>query len=145
MQNEPYVIEYNVRLGDPETQTIMPRIESDFLELLTTLKTQEKFKKKELNINQNHATTVILTSKGYPEKYTTGHILTGLNNLNKSTAFHAGLKQNNTEHITSGGRVLAITALGDTIENSINNAYSNVKKIKFNNIYFRKDIGADIK
>jgi len=145
VNNEPYVIEYNVRLGDPETQTIMPRIESDFLELLTNLNKPEKFKNKKISINQHHATTVILTSKGYPEHYSTGHTVTGLNNINKCNAFHAGLKNKNTDYVTSGGRVLAITALGSNLENSMINAYDNVKKIKFENLYFRKDIGADIK
>ena len=92
VQDEPYVIEYNVRLGDPETQAIIPRIQSDFLELLIILNNQEQFENYQINISPSHAATVILTSKGYPEKYTTGHIVTGLNNIKNCTVFHAGLK-----------------------------------------------------
>ena len=145
VKDEPYVIEYNVRLGDPETQAIIPRIQSDLLEALVVLNNPEKFKNHKISISPSHATTVILTSKGYPEKYTTGHLVKGINSVKNCTVFHAGLKTENKKHITNGGRVLAITGLNNSIENSLTKVYNDVEKIKFDNLYFRKDIGADIK
>jgi len=142
--NEPFVIEYNVRLGDPETQAIIPRINSDLLSLLSAINNQKTFKNMELSIGDSVATTVILTSGGYPEKYKKGYPLKGLENLTESIAFHAGLKLENETHLTNGGRVIAITTVDKNIPAAINKTYDNIEKISFQDMYFRKDIGKDL-
>ena len=142
--NEPFVIEYNVRLGDPETQAIIPRINSDLLSLLSVINNQNTFKNRELTIEDSVATTVILTSGGYPEKYKKGYPLKGLENLTESIAFHAGLKLENEKHLTNGGRVIAITTVDKNIPAAINKTYNSIEKISFKDMYFRKDIGKDL-
>ncbi|MAQ70209.1 MAG: phosphoribosylamine--glycine ligase [Flavobacteriales bacterium] len=144
VENEPFVIEYNVRLGDPETQAIMPRIKSDLLSLLSMINKQKAFKKMELNIDHSVATTVILTSGGYPEKYKKGYPIKGLDNLTDSIAFHAGLKLENNKYLTNGGRVVAITTVDKNIPTAINKTYKDIEKISFQDMYFRKDIGKDL-
>ena len=144
VNGEPYVIEYNVRLGDPETQAIIPRIKSDLLDLCLSINTQADFKNKIIEIHKSVATTVILTSGGYPEKYKKGYPVSGLQDIEKSFVFHAGLKLNKKKYLTNGGRVIAVTALGKDINQAKKEAYKNVRKITFQNMYFRKDIGTDL-
>tara|TARA_B100000427_G_scaffold253034_1_gene216415 strand:- start:191 stop:1132 length:942 start_codon:yes stop_codon:yes gene_type:complete len=144
VDKEPFVIEYNVRMGDPETQVVLPRIKSDFLDVLLNISSKEFFSKSELIISEESATTVIMSSGGYPEKYKSGKPVRGLEKIQDSLVFHAGLKFENGEHITNGGRVLAVTSCSKTIEKAIKKSYENIKKIQFENCYFRKDIGKDV-
>tara|TARA_B100000900_G_scaffold124126_1_gene104717 strand:- start:190 stop:894 length:705 start_codon:yes stop_codon:yes gene_type:complete len=144
VKGTPKVIEYNVRLGDPETQVVLPRIESDLVEILKQINTNE-FKSCNLKIKKSYCTSVILTSKGYPEKYKTGYQISGLDSFTKSDLlFHAGTKINKNKITTNGGRVLAVSSYGEKLEESINKAYKKVNKIYFEGMYFRKDIGLDL-
>ncbi len=144
VQGEPYVIEYNVRLGDPETQVILPRIKSDFLQLLIDITEKNSFKKNKLKINPEATSTVILTSGGYPENYKKGYQVKGIKEVESALLFHAGLKKENNEYYTNGGRVIAVTGKGETLPQALKVSYSNIKKINFNNSYYRKDIGFDV-
>ena len=144
VENEPFVIEYNVRLGDPETQVIIPRVKSDLLSLLSSINDKETFKNMEVNIADSVATTVILTSGGYPEEYKKGYLIKGLEDLKGSIPFHAGLKLENKKYLTNGGRVVAITTLDENIATAIKKTYHNIEKISFQDMYFRKDIGNDL-
>ncbi|MAZ58178.1 MAG: phosphoribosylamine--glycine ligase [Flavobacteriales bacterium] len=144
VKNEPFVIEYNVRLGDPETQAIIPRIKSDLLSFLASINDKQTFKNMELNIEDTAATTVILTSGGYPEKYKKGYPIRGLENITNSIAFHAGLKLEKHKYLTNGGRVVAITTVDKNIPTAIKKTYTNIEKISFQDMYFRKDIGNDL-
>jgi len=144
VDNDPYVIEYNCRLGDPETETIIPRIESDLTLLLSSLRDKKLYQHR-LEVSPMTSITVVTISKGYPETYSKGHEIKGLDNLEKSMCFHAGTKEEGDGKITTmGGRVLAITASAADISQAINAAYEDVKKICYENISFRKDIGADL-
>lgn len=140
----PYVIEYNVRMGDPETQSVLSRIDSDLVDLLVgcgagTLKT------KAFSVSPKAATTVVMVAGGYPEAYEKGKVISGLGDVNEATAFHAGTQENDRKEIvTNGGRVLAVTGMGDTVEEALENAYKGVNKISWQNEYHRKDIGQDI-
>lgn len=142
---EPYVIEYNVRLGDPETEVVLPRIESDLVNLLS-LTAQGKLDKAELIINSKAATTVMLVSGGYPESYQKGKVINGLDEISKENffVFHAGTQIQNNSILTNGGRVLAITSLGNDYKTALQNTYREIKKISFDDMYFRKDIGFDL-
>tara|TARA_B100001758_G_C18391416_1_gene603161 strand:+ start:317 stop:1594 length:1278 start_codon:yes stop_codon:yes gene_type:complete len=145
VSGEPKVIEYNVRLGDPETQVVLPRIKSDLIDLFSKIEKENEFKLEPLEIRKECCSTIILTSKGYPEKYTTGHAISGISPFDKeSFTFHAGTKKENNKTLTHGGRVLAISSLGENIEQSLKKSYEKIKKIKFNGMYFRKDIGLDL-
>jgi|TARA_B100002052_G_C15883261_1_gene600383 phosphoribosylamine--glycine ligase len=144
VEGEPYVIEYNVRLGDPETQVILPRIESDLLELFINIEKNSIFKNIPIKISELNAATIILSSGGYPEKYSKGHIVTGCDDVTESILFHAGLKAENNKHLTNGGRVLAVTSLHKKAKIAIQKCYSSIEKIHFKNVYFRRDIGKDI-
>jgi phosphoribosylamine--glycine ligase len=146
MGGDPYVIEYNVRMGDPETQAVLPRIESDFLELLsaTANKTLKDYK---LEIAPTKTATVVMVAGGYPNAYEKGKTISGLekNSIQQAITFHAGTKTSPAnEIITNGGRVLGITGLGDTVEKAIENAYQRVGQITWESANYRKDIGQDI-
>lgn len=136
---EPYVIEYNARLGDPETEVILPRIENDLLEIFDAL-FEDKLDTVQLNINPDYFTCVVAASKGYPEHYEKGKVIKGLDNIS-SLVFHAGTTKHNNEIITNGGRVLMVVDHGKTIEDALNKTYQNLKLISFDNIYYRNDIG----
>lgn len=144
VNDEPFVIEYNVRLGDPETQAIMPRIESDFLDLLLKTYSHTLFADAELNISANSAATIIIASGGYPEKYEVNCHVEGLEKIQNSIIYHAGLKLVDNKLVTNGGRVLAVTSCSDTLKNAVKEGYKDVKNIKFENLYLRKDIGRDV-
>jgi phosphoribosylamine--glycine ligase len=143
VNDEPYVIEYNVRMGDPETEVVFPRLKNDLLELFDSMGTP-KFKDIKLNISDNHAATVILVSGGYPESYEKGKTIEGLNALSEVFLFHAGTKKKSDSFITSGGRVLAITSMGNNFELALKNCYNQINKIKFDGMNYRKDIGFDL-
>ena len=144
VDGNPFVIEYNARLGDPETQVIIPRIESDLIPIFMAMDNPQEFKKKELIIRANATAAIILTSGGYPGQYDTGYPVSGLGNINNATVFHAGLKLKDNKYFTNGGRVLAVTGEGENINEAIVKSYDNINKISFTNSYFRKDIGLDI-
>ena len=141
---EPYVIEYNVRMGDPETQAVMPRIKSDLVELL--LATWDgSLDKQELEVESDFATTIVMVSGGYPGGYEKGHVISGLQKeFGDSIVFHAGTKEENGKVTNSGGRVLAITGKGDNIHSALANAYKIVERISWQDVNYRKDIGQDL-
>ena len=143
VDDEPYVIEYNVRMGDPETEVVFPRLKNDLVELFDSMGTP-KFNDIKLNISDNHAATVILVSGGYPESYEKGKTINGLNNLSEVSVFHAGTKKKNDSFVTSGGRVLAITSIAKTFELALENSYDQIKNIKFDGMNYREDIGFDL-
>ncbi|PKG41346.1 phosphoribosylamine--glycine ligase [Psychroflexus sp. MES1-P1E] len=144
--DKPFVVEYNVRLGDPETEVVIPRIKNDLLDLLS--KTCEgSISEIELEIDPKYASTVMLVSGGYPESYEKGKIITGLENIkNTDDLFicHAGTKNKNDQVITNGGRVLAVTAFDDNFHDALQTAYKNVENINFDKKYFRRDLGQDL-
>jgi phosphoribosylamine--glycine ligase len=137
----PQVIEYNCRMGDPETEVVLPRIESDFAELMLAAATG-KLNEYQLKISPKTAVTVMLVSEGYPGEYPKGRVMTGFNQTENSLLFHAGTKQNDKgEIVTNGGRVLAITSFGDTIKEAVSQSFINAEKIQYQGKYYRKDIG----
>jgi phosphoribosylamine--glycine ligase len=144
VDGNPYVIEYNVRMGDPETESVFPRIQSDVVELFEhtfagTLNTVK------LKITEQAAACVMMVAKGYPENYPKGDVIEGINNVTDSLVFHAGTTKNTqNETITNGGRVICITSLADTLEEALAKSYQSVEKIQWKNKYFRRDIGKDV-
>jgi phosphoribosylamine---glycine ligase len=142
-EGEPYVIEYNARMGDPETEVVLPRIESDFVSLLlaTANGTLNEF---ELVTNPMAAVTTVLVAGGYPEEYQKGKTISGFEKVENSLVFHAGTTSNETEILTNGGRVLAITGLSNSLEGAIAKSQKGAKEIAFEGKYYRKDIGLDI-
>ncbi len=140
---EPYVIEYNVRMGDPETEVVIPRIESDIIDLFEAI-TFDTIDKHELIITDKVATTVVCVAGGYPEEYKKGDVITGLDSETNSIIFHAGTAKKGADIVTNGGRVLAVTSFGDTIQEAIDESFKTIENIKYEGKYFRKDIGADL-
>jgi len=143
VNQEPYVLEYNVRLGDPETQALIPRMESDLLELCHAIH-EKRLEKKLIITNPKKVVTIVLASEGYPNHYETGFEITGLKEIRGALVFHAGTTRKGDSLFTSGGRVLSISAFGDTIEEARNLALQNAEKVVFQNRFFRKDIGMDL-
>lgn len=147
VNGEPFVIEYNVRMGDPETQAVLPRIKSDFLALLVAMG-QQKLEEYNLEIESFTSTTVVMVAGGYPGDYEKGHKIEGLEeNLtnHKSIIFHAGTSLGADSEIrTYGGRVLSVTGIGNDVEEALQNAYAGALKISWKDVYYRKDIGQDI-
>ena len=143
VKDEPYVIEYNVRMGDPETEVVFPRIKSDILDLLLALET-EKFPLLDLDIDSRVAATVMLVSGGYPLAYEKHIPISGLRDINQSIVFHAGTKTQDNKILTNGGRVFAITSFGETINKATDTCYKEIQKISFKGMSFRKDIGFDL-
>lgn len=139
----PFVIEYNVRMGDPETEVVIPRIESDLLDLFHGVANQT-LHEKEIKINTQTATTVMLVSGGYPEAYEKGKMITGLENIEESTIFHAGTTIKDNQVVTNGGRVIAVTSFGNSLEEALEKSFKNAEKIQFEKKYYRKDIGQDL-
>jgi phosphoribosylamine--glycine ligase len=143
VNNEPIVIEYNVRMGDPETEVVVPRMKSDLVALFLAV-ANEKLDEFTLEIDSRSATTVMLVSGGYPEDFEKGKAITGLEYIEDSIVFHAGTKLNNGHVVTNGGRVLAITSYGNDFQEAIKKSYQNIEKLHFDKMYFRKDIGNDL-
>ena len=140
---DPFVIEYNVRMGDPETEVVLPRVETDLVDLFEAVGNQT-LNEIELNVNPQTATTVMLVSGGYPEAYEKGKVITGFDTVEGSLVFHAGTRLNDNQVVTSGGRVMAITSFGNSIEEALAKSYSNIDKIHFDKMNYRRDIGFDL-
>ncbi len=143
VDGNPKVIEYNVRMGDPETEVVLPRIKNDLLSVLLAL-SKEELDTVELEIDNRTATTVMAVSGGYPEAYEKGFTITGLNKVKEALVFHAGTALRNGEVVTNGGRVLAVTSYGETIKQALAGSYSNLAELSFEKIDYRKDIGFDL-
>jgi len=144
VNKEPYVIEYNVRMGDPETEAVMLRIKSDFVDLLVGAATGT-LNEKWIEIDSRPATAVMLVAGGYPGNYENGKVITGFENVKNSIVFHAGTKTDNNNIVTAGGRVIAISSYGTDMKNALETSYENAKLIQFDNKYYRKDLGFDLK
>lgn len=144
VDNNPYVIEYNVRLGDPETESVLPRIENDLLELFIAAK-NKKLHEHQVIISDKAAATIVMVSGGYPESFQKGFVIHGITQEIDNMVFHASTNRNETDEIISaGGRVLAITSLANTPQEALKKCYAKAEKISFNNSHYRKDIGFDI-
>jgi phosphoribosylamine--glycine ligase len=141
--DDPKVIEYNVRMGDPETEVVLPRLKNDFVEILQAM-VNGTLDKITIEIDERAATTIMLVSGGYPEDYEKGKEITGIESIEGSIAFHAGAQLQNGKVITSGGRVMAITSYGKTYQEGIKKSYQNIEKLHFDKMYYRKDIGFDL-
>ena len=139
----PKVIEYNVRMGDPETEVVIPRIKSDLLELLKGIR-DKTFSEKDLEFKNDYCSTIILVSKGYPESYKIGEKIQGIDIKNDSIIFHSGTKKKAGNIVTNGGRVLAITSYGENLLLSLEKSFKTAEKVFFEGKYYRKDIGRDL-
>ena len=140
---DPYVIEYNVRMGDPETEVVFPRIKNDLLALFSSMGTKE-FENIKLLIDDRHAATIIMVSGGYPLNYEKNKIISGLTEETESIIFHAGTKKVDNNFLTNGGRVIAVTSLSENYKDAVKSSYDQIKKISFEKAYFRQDIGFDL-
>lgn len=144
VEGEPYVIEYNVRMGDPETESVFPRIESDIVEAFE-LVSKGRLNEYELKVSEKVCATVFLVSKGYPEDYQKGKVMTGFDSVSDCNLFHAGTKAGEGSQIlTSGGRVIAVSCFGTTMQDALSKCYENIEKIDFEGKTFRRDIGKDL-
>jgi phosphoribosylamine--glycine ligase len=142
-EGEPYVIEYNCRMGDPETESVMPRIESDFVDLLIGV-AEGNLDEKELKISDKVAATVMIVSGGYPGDYLRNKVIAGTENVHESKVFHAGTSIDGDNVITSDGRVIAVSTLQDNLFNALQQATADASRIYFDGMYFRRDIGFDL-
>lgn len=146
VNGNPFVIEYNVRMGDPETESVIPRIQSDLLDLFYAT-SEGRLNEFELKTDPRFCTSVFLVSGGYPEKYENNKVITGIENVYDVNVFHAGTKWDNDGKtlLTNGGRVLAVSALGESMDEALQKAYRAADTIQFEGKYFRKDLGRDLK
>ena len=143
INDDPFVIEYNVRMGDPETEVVFPRIKSDVGTLFKAV-ADKKLDSFKLEIDKQSATTVMLVSGGYPQAYEKGKTITGFDEIKDSIVFHAGTKSDNNKINTNGGRVLAVTSFGNDFKEALKKSYKSIEKIHFEKMNFRKDIGFDL-
>lgn len=142
-QGEPYVIEYNCRMGDPETEVVIPRIQSDLLDLLEGVATQT-LHQRQFEVTTDTASTVVMVSGGYPETYENGKAVTRLDQAQHCHVFHSGTKQAGDQVITNGGRVFAITAFGSSIAEAVSKSLAGANIISYDKKYYRTDIGKDL-
>ncbi len=143
VNEDPFVIEYNVRLGDPETEVVIPRIQNDLVSVFKAIANQS-LDTVELKIDPRTATTVMAVSGGYPEAYEKGKEISGLNTIKDAMVFHAGTKPENEKILTNGGRVLAVTAFGSNFKDALEQSYQNIEQLHFDGMYYRKDLGFDL-
>lgn len=141
--NDPFVIEYNVRMGDPETEVVIPRIKSDIVTLFQAV-ANETLADAVLEIDERTSTTVMMVSGGYPEDYEKGKVITGLDQVENSIVFHAGTAEKDGKIVTNGGRVLAVTSYGTDFKEALKQSYQNIEKIDFEGNYYRTDLGFDL-
>jgi phosphoribosylamine--glycine ligase len=141
---DPFVIEYNVRMGDPESEVIIPRIKSDLLELMEAVAKQE-LDKVHFEMDDRIVTTVMLVAGGYPEEYEKGKTITRLDEVEGSIVFHAGTTFSGNDIVTNGGRVISVSSYGDTMQSALDKSFKNAELIDFDGKYYRKDIGFDLK
>ncbi len=140
---EPYVIEYNVRMGDPETEAVMLRIDSDLLDLFEGV-ANENLAGKEMIINDQSAVTVVIVAGGYPGSYDKGFPISNLQQVEGSIVFHAGTQEKDGKILTNGGRVLAVSSMGENFNEALQKSYHNAEKIRFDKMYYRRDLGFDL-
>ncbi|MDC1324519.1 phosphoribosylamine--glycine ligase [Flavobacteriaceae bacterium] len=143
VNNEPIVIEYNVRMGDPETEAVLPRLKTDLVEIFQAIDKQ-CLNEVDIEIDPQTAVTVMLVSGGYPEAYEKGKEITGLDMIENSIVFHAGANEKDRKIVTSGGRVMAVTSFGQDIESALKKTYKSIEHIKFDGMNYRNDIGFDL-
>lgn len=143
VKGEPYVIEYNCRMGDPETEVVIPRLKSDILDLFEGVAT-DTLSERDIQFDERSAATVVMVSGGYPEAYQKGKIIYGLNTVSGSMVFHAGTNADGPTILSSGGRVLAVTSYGKTLEVALERSYKSIQQIEFEHANYRKDIGKDV-
>lgn len=143
VNDEPKVIEYNCRMGDPETEVVLPRVKSDLLELLMAAGNND-LESKSIELDPRSACTVMLVSGGYPEAYEKGKVIHGLDQVENSIVFHAGTKESEGEIVTNGGRVIAISSYGTNFKEALKQSYENIEKVSFDQMNFRTDIGFDL-
>lgn len=140
---EPKVIEYNVRMGDPETEVVIPRLKTDLVEVLMAM-ANGTLDQVDLQIDERAATTVMAVSGGYPEAYEKGKEISGTETIEDSIVFHAGTKLSNGKVVTNGGRVIAVTSFGKDFKEALQKSYQNMEKLHFDGMYYRKDLGFDL-
>jgi phosphoribosylamine--glycine ligase len=143
VEGEPFVIEYNVRMGDPETEVVIPRLKSDLVDLFEAVAAGE-LRKKVIEVDERSATTVKCVSGGYPGSYEKGKAISGLENIKDGLVFHAGTTDKDGEVVTAGGRVIALTAYGSNKDEALKKSFENAQLINFEGKYFRSDIGFDL-
>lgn len=143
VKGEPFVIEYNCRMGDPETEVVMPRLKSDLLDLLDGVATNT-LSECDIQFDERSACTVMMVAGGYPEEYAKGKPISGLGSVTDSIVFHAGTKSDGPVAVTNGGRVLAVTSYGKNLEIALGRSYESIQKISYEGAYYRKDIGFDV-
>ena len=143
VNNEPYVIEYNVRMGDPETQVVLSRLKNDFMDLLISCYHQT-LNELEFEVDSNYFVNIVLASGGYPEKYEKGKVISGIDSVEGSVIFHAGTLKKNDEVYTNGGRVLSVVSTAPNLNEALKKSYKTISKIQFKGKTFRKDIGFDL-
>ena len=143
VNGEPIVIEYNVRMGDPETEVVIPRLKSDLVSLFQAVASQT-LDTVELEIDERSATTIMVVSGGYPEDFEKGKVISGISNIADSIVFHAGTKTHDGTIVSNGGRVLAVTSYGNDFQEAIKKSYQSIDQLHFDKMYYRKDIGFDL-
>ncbi len=141
--NDPKVIEYNVRMGDPETEVVLPRIQSDLVKLFNAV-SQGRLSNEEFVLDKRSATTIMVVSGGYPEAYEKGKVISGIDTIEDSIVFHAGTAHKDGDIVTNGGRVIAVTSFDENFKEAIKKSYQNIEKLHFDRMYYRSDIGFDL-